>query len=121
MTPFVSRNPKFSLGDRVSSIKTGLPMTGTIHQITSPFLYTHTFQPGQLCFLWNELFPDWEDKCLYSVIFDTPQKRMTFEEFKYNNKKYNKIFKNNEERIEYNNLPIISSALYIEDDLELII
>jgi len=106
----------FLLGQKVTSKKTGMPMTGMIVSVCSPvmaalmklvFKKTDSLEAYPR---WTELYPDWVDNLVYIVAVRTPMRPMSLEEaLKYGatEQEYNEI------RPEY-------LIMYPEADLELV-
>ena len=70
----------FYIGQRVCSRKTGLPATGTVMGI----VYAHFFivqNPMRLSAYWTELYPDWFNKRVITVKFDSPTRPVNIFEF----------------------------------------
>ncbi len=108
----------FTLGTKVISKKTGLPMTGTIVGTMAPIAYLY-WQKWNLknsdfkMHRWDELYPDWQEKPLFFVYFDNPAKNCTRKEFeKYDPQYYPK-------GMTYEEVPLVVVAVYPSDDLEL--
>ena len=105
----------FSIKDRVTSKLLGYPFTGTLISITPTFLLAGP-APMNLP-LWHEFYPDWESKYVCVVIFDQPQKNITFDEMLKLNKSSMSIELLKEV---YSKLPEVSDSFYPMDDLELL-
>lgn len=109
---------KFDLYEKVVSKKTGLPMTGTILGVMHPSLmgaqyYFRTVEECKEGFpAWTELYPEWTKKMIYTILFDTPSRTMSFEEFLEQNDEGVTKFDYHEK------VPIRYCAAYPEDDLE---
>lgn len=107
------------IGDTVVSKKTGLPAAGTVVGTVEPEFFLGMF-PGEYK-KWNRLYPDWASptKRVIFVRFNSPQKNVTFEEFKdrYINSDISEV----ELDVLYKwTVPLAKNASYPEDDLEVI-
>jgi len=114
---------KFSLSDRVTSKKTGLPAIGRVIQTTHPIMYE--LRGAEKFLTWNELYPDWLEKPLYTVLFDKPQRHMSLDEYKmYVRTKMDEAEDNlsdDDWKMNYeNNVELVRMASFPEDDLELL-
>jgi len=63
---------------------------------------------------WFDLYPDWTEKCVYIVFFDSPSRACSYEEYKIG-RNYNPTKQEYEDTV-----PILLYAMYPEDDLELL-
>jgi hypothetical protein len=107
---------KFQLGSKVTSKKTGLPMTGYVVGICMPIMFglmrgvctqVELFDEYPR---WTDLYPDWVNKPVYTVSFNSPMRTVNLEEYhKYGGSDGG-----------YENLPKAIMAGYPEDDLELL-
>lgn len=103
------------IGDRVTSKKTGLPMTGTIVGILKGVFY-RALAKVQDSSPWYDLYPEWLDSEVYYVNFDTPQKSCSFEEFVQQSE-----LSIEDAQVMYKyTVPFAHNAAYPKDDLELI-
>ena len=105
---------KFGMNQWVVSKKTGLPMVGHIHGITTGVYQDWVFRcRGQKTIRWDDLYPDWREKFVYIVVFDTPGRTCSYEEYiSLESTKFH-------DKATYEqNIPIQSCATYPEDDLE---
>lgn len=103
------------IGDRVTSKKTGLPMTGTIVGVLMAPFYKSIAKIGDNS-PWNILYPDWLTSEVYYVQFDSPQKGVSFEEFVHQS---NYPIEHAKILYEYM-IPYALNAAYPKEDLELI-
>lgn len=103
------------LYDRVTSKKTGLPAVGVV-KVVADGEYLANWQ-GRFK-EWDKLYPDWTTKRCYFVEFDKPQKPCSLDEViaVFHEKD---IYDENEINMYYENMPLTKSAVYPEDDLEL--
>lgn len=105
---------KFNIGDIVCSKKTGLPAIGKILGTLDP-IYLQRIQQNNFP-RWSAEFPNWEEKPVYSVLLNSPQKNVSWEEYICNFPAETDI---NKVKMSYNLLPVHSMINYTEDDLEL--
>lgn len=70
-----------NIGDRVTSKKTGLPMTGTVVGLLQGHVYYSVYAKTQASNYWDSLYPGYLDKNIVVVEFDTPQRAISKEEF----------------------------------------
>ena len=105
---------KFDIGDIVCSKKTGLPAVGKILSTFDP-IYLQCIQQNNFP-RWSAEFPNWEQKPVYSVLLNSPQKNVSWEEYTSNLPEGVDI---NKVKLSYNLLPIHNMVNYTEDDLEL--
>lgn len=105
------------LGDLVTSKKTGLP---TIAKVVG-IMYADYYKNGyKIPVLWDSLYPDWGDKKIIWVLFPTPQKVVTPEEyFNYWQQEVG-ITRAESDALYKFTIPVAQSATYPEDDLELV-
>lgn len=121
-------NPKFKLGDEVTSVITGLPTIGKVIGIQCGWLtfLEHVFynkkDPNSISVdnhAWTKYFGrEWTEKCVYIVMFNSgPQRPLSYTEWLEvpNLPEYLK----NEEAYK-NQIPERSFASYAEDDLQLV-
>ena len=74
---------KFSIGEIVTSKKSGLPMVGLVvgMMVAIAFRVNGKYQGSNFKY-WYELDPEWDDKWVYYVLFkDGPQRTMSYEEW----------------------------------------
>lgn len=104
----------FYLGQRVTTVKTGLPRIGHVCSITYGTVYKGIMERvyGPLT-AWNELFPGWENKFVYQVWFDDKAKSMNKEEFQ----RCHPDLTEYELEEQYNNLPPYNPVSFCQDDL----
>lgn len=111
----------FKIGDRVTSKRTGLPITGTVVGVSKAetYMYLSKTQPGSYP-TWSSLYPEWIDKAICIVESDTPQRACSFIEFMNNYIPGDEIEKRRLE-IQYKvTVPIVPIISYPEDDLEIL-
>lgn len=122
---------KFNIGDTVTSKQTGFPAIGTVIGIQMPEIYGPEIDDPQGRFSqWHKLYPDWREKLIYYVRYNTPQRPITFEEWLVGFDKYweQQEQKTGETRTKpptedlhimyQNKTPIQKCASFPEDDLE---
>lgn len=111
----------FHLGQTVISKKIGLPIVGTIVGMMIGRAYSllyieSTNQDSPIFKNWDKLYPDWQNKIVYSIFSEYPAKILSFEEFKNYFSEVNDI----ELLIRaYSEIKKYSIHSYPEDDLEL--
>jgi hypothetical protein len=107
------------LGSSVKTLRTGIQSEGVIVAINHPVFFKMTSKPGDTK-VWDELYPDWETKVLYTVLLTKPQKSCTYKEFSEGLQKrgMHDIF---EIRKLYNEMPDVQALIYPSDDLEEVI
>lgn len=107
---------KFAIYERVTSKKTGLPMTGTICGLVLGAAFENNYIKNYNRKLdgWNELYPDFRSKFVYYVYFDTPAKPVTKEEVQL------KLQEGEDLEEVYDKIKTQVMAAYPEDDLELL-
>ncbi len=110
--------PKFSIGRKVTSKKTGNPVIGYIAGISLPVVSglvraAANKEEAKIAYKrWTELYPDWTDKFVYAVVFTKPMRTMSLSEF---------VEQTGMSEYEYEEqIPKASVASYPEDDLELV-
>ena len=84
MSEEVEVKPKFEVTQRVTSKKTGLPMTGTIVGVvdSTEFLNSRNLYEGiSLNESFRKHYPDWVKYPVYAVLMDKPQLPYSYEEF----------------------------------------
>lgn len=108
----------FKIYDRVTSKKTGLPAVGTIKCVCDGH-YFYGWQGHSVDARWSPLYSDWSEKLCYFVEFDAPQKPCSLDEI---TEELNKRGVYDIETIHdyYDKMPVTKSAIYPEDDLELL-
>lgn len=123
-------SPKFKIGQKITSRKTGLPAIGTVKAITDASWYMQGAPDIETVLNtnanWSNLYPDWLDKPMYTIEFLSPQRNCSFEEFKNSIiSKYQYIpspaFQFLDDRLlmtQYNKIPLLNAVAYPEDDLE---
>lgn len=91
---------KFKLGDRITLQKTGIPAVGSVVGIMDA-RFTSNYNSS--C-VWDILYPDWREKPIIYMKYDTPQKNLTINEYLDHHPMKDKL---PIERLinEYNNLP----------------
>ncbi len=105
---------KFGLGEVVTSRKTGLPRIGRIVAISNGRYHQIMYERAGFNFLtWNQLYPDWPNKNVYTVYFDDNAKNCTLEEYKA---AYPHL-KEYEAQEGYDALPAYNPVTFCEDDL----
>ena len=112
------------LGDTVISKQTGLPMAGKVMGIMYADFYRALTRNQFKCSYerWTELYPLWEEKTIIMVLFSSPIKNLTFEEYI---KGYRKTVENDiaddELQVLYKyTVPETISAYYPEEDVEVL-
>lgn len=111
--------PQYKVGDLVCSKQTGFPGVAMVIGVMPAALYSlgRDFSPNR----WEELYPGWIYKYLYSVYYEEPRRNVTQEEFlKGYPPQELEFFK--EEKIQElyeRRVPEIRVILYPEQDLEL--
>ena len=114
-----------NIGDRVTSKRTGLPGIGIVCGMIYGYLYLNYIARHDI-HLWDELYPNWNDKLVIYVTMDAPQKNMSFQEYCQNAQKYHNTQGTNppleeELKILYKyTVPLVSVITFPEDDLEVI-
>lgn len=109
----------FSIGDRVTSKQTGLPMTGAVVGVMDGEYYRAWRTPDGCD--WDRRFPGWTDKLVYFVIYDTPQRPISLEEFINQSPQWEKFnfTKSQYEALYEVSTPYSYSAVFPAEDLEL--
>jgi hypothetical protein len=108
----MNQTTTFSLGNKVTSKKTGFPAVGTIIGVLDG-LFWATNHPSAR---WDELYPNWFMRPVYYVLYEKPQKHVTYEEFILGREQHaeHPILK-----MQYQLLPVQNPVVYCEEDLEL--
>lgn len=75
--------PQFKISDYVTSKRLGLPGIGTIIGIEYAQVYANKALKKHQFKRWNELYPGWERRWIYTVYFTSSQKVQSLEEFAY--------------------------------------
>lgn len=109
---------KIGLYNKVCSKKTGFPGVGTVVGVSIPRWYyscqlalVNEDKKHLLCKRWFDLYPDWLDKLLITVFYDSPRRTLTWEEYV--------SVTPNPTQFEYDSFPKSQNILYPIDDLEL--
>jgi len=104
------------LGNRVTSKKTGLPMTGQVVGFVWPLVMAiqNNIPLRELknrSTRWTEIYPDWDQKVLVYVFVDEPIYHMSYEEYKTH-------FKDGTPEHYQETVPKVQLISYPIDDLE---
>lgn len=117
--------PKFKVGDRVCSKKTGLPVCGTVGQVMSPYQFIRGL-PSFINSVYTDKsfsrhYPDYRNKPVYVVGFDEPQKTVSKDDVMWGLPR-GWGDDNIEEICDslFEAMPTAMMAAYPEDDLELL-
>jgi len=107
---------KFLCNERVISKKTGLLISGIVVGIlTGGYQKLVYHRRNNKSTLWDNLYPHWQEKFVYIVVFDQPSRIMSYEEY-VNSESVGEIYKN--EKDYEINCPLLYEATYPEDGLE---
>jgi len=113
----------FKIHDRVISKQTGLPVAGSVVALFCGRYYAQFVRRNSSCNRWDELYPRWKDNLVAIVLFDTPMKNLTKEEY-CNGCKSDVSFKGitqEEAEILYKyTVPLTYVAYYPIEDLEIL-
>lgn len=107
------------IGNDVISKKTGLPASGVVvGLVTGEFYLGITRRPVETFVKWNQLYPEWVEKSIIYVKLSSPQKSMSFEEFKeYSDPSITE----DKLKVLYDyQVPLSPHIAYPEDDLEVL-
>lgn len=108
----------FKLYDKVTSKKTGLPAVGTIKVVCDGH-YFYNWRGQSVDARWSSLYNNWSEKLCYFVEFDIPQKPCSLDEVTEELNKMG-VYDTDEIKERYDSIPNVKSAIYPEDDLELL-
>ena len=84
MSEEVEVKPKFEVTQRVTSKKTGLPMTGTIVSVVDSMEFLRSrnlYEAISLNEGFGKHYPDWTNYPVYAVLMDKAQLPYSYEEF----------------------------------------
>ena len=110
---------RFMLNQKVTSKKTGLPMVGKVLGIQSPVVLALTHGLSSQVALekiypnWTNLYPEWATDWVYTIMFDTPARHMSLQEYKTHHP--DATMEEYKEEV-----PVNFCATYPQDDLETI-
>lgn len=113
---------KFALYDRVFTKRIGLPSVGTIVAVYDPSYYVIMVNADiSGSNNWTRWYPEWYEKNVYTLRFDSPQKMISLEEYEIAFQKRHDSDQFTTEQIRgfYElNIPMVITYSYPEDDLE---
>lgn len=116
LIPLKDEQQNMSIGTLVTSKKTGLPMIGIVSGILDATMFKIIFEDhyNGYDYIWSMNYPNWKEKLVLMVIFQSPQRTLSKEEFDLlQNIRKNKL------NIKYSDIPIVKIGVYPIDDLEL--
>lgn len=110
------------IGDRVTTKKIGVPVTGNVFVMTDPMYYLHIVNPHALQnpMIWDLHYPDWRQKPIVAVLFDHPVREWSKQEYSSSSAAQLASINPNYIDTAYRMMPGVSVDYYPIDDIELL-